>query len=344
MRVLGVSGSLRRDSLNRRLLRAAGDLLPPGVELVEWDGLKAVAPFDEDDEDGPAPPGVAELREAIASADAVLFVTPEYNGSIPGQLKNAVDWASRPTSRRARSSAAGSRSSAPARVCSAPSGRKPSCARRSARGRARARPRAPRGLRRRGLHRRRRAGRPGPRGGAERPPGRACDGAPAGGHRRLTPRPRRAGRPRTWLVEGGRGRTVWGLGPHQLSHSASEPEGASAPWVTGVRRPTGTQLRSPGGGRSGRHAGARRKGGAPSPPSGGGLGERRLRLLDRSQARRTPTKTPMERAASSRGEAPRTPRWRVATVEPSPPRATRVAARALPESRTRPQQRREQRP
>ena len=97
MRVLGVSGSLRRDSLNRRLLRAAGDLLPPGVELVEWDGLKAVAPFDEDDEDGPAPPGVTELREAIASADAVLFVTPEYNGSIPGQLKNAVDWASRPT-------------------------------------------------------------------------------------------------------------------------------------------------------------------------------------------------------------------------------------------------------
>jgi chromate reductase len=97
MRVLGISGSLRRDSLNRRLLRAAAALLPPGAELVPFDGLKAVAPFDEDDEAGAPPAGVAELREAIASADAVLFVTPEYNGSIPGQLKNAVDWASRPT-------------------------------------------------------------------------------------------------------------------------------------------------------------------------------------------------------------------------------------------------------
>jgi chromate reductase len=97
MRVLGISGSLRRDSHNRRLLRAAAALLPPGAELVEFDGLKAVAPFDEDDEAGAPPSGVAELREAIVQADAVVFVTPEYNGSIPGQLKNAVDWASRPT-------------------------------------------------------------------------------------------------------------------------------------------------------------------------------------------------------------------------------------------------------
>src|SRR4051812_45152192 len=96
MRVLGISGSLRRDSHNRRLLRAAADLLPPGVDLVEFDGLKAVAPFDSDDEHDPAT-SVRRLREAIAQADAVLFATPEYNHSIPGVLKNAVDWASRPT-------------------------------------------------------------------------------------------------------------------------------------------------------------------------------------------------------------------------------------------------------
>jgi chromate reductase len=95
MRVLGISGSLRRDSHNRRLLRAAAALLPPGVELVELAGLKAVPPFDEDDEHDPGPAVVA-LREAIEEADAVLFATPEYNSSIPGVLKNAVDWASRP--------------------------------------------------------------------------------------------------------------------------------------------------------------------------------------------------------------------------------------------------------
>lgn len=96
MRVLGISGSLRRDSHNRRLLRAAAALLPPGVELVELDGLKAVEPFDEDDEALDVP-GVAAFRAALDGADAVLFVTPEYNGTIPGVLKNAVDWASRPT-------------------------------------------------------------------------------------------------------------------------------------------------------------------------------------------------------------------------------------------------------
>jgi chromate reductase len=96
MRVLGISGSLRRDSHNRRLLRAAATLLPPGVELVEFDGLKAIPPFDEDDEHDPALP-VRRLRDAIAQADAVLFATPEYNHSLPGALKNAVDWASRPT-------------------------------------------------------------------------------------------------------------------------------------------------------------------------------------------------------------------------------------------------------
>jgi len=95
MRVLGISGSLRRESHNRRLLRAAAAMLPPGVELVPFDGLKSIPPFDEDDE---ADPGIAvrAWRNAIADADALLFATPEYNHSIPGQLKNAVDWASRP--------------------------------------------------------------------------------------------------------------------------------------------------------------------------------------------------------------------------------------------------------
>ena len=70
-------------------------MLPAEVEFTVWDGLKGVPPFDEDDE--PAPPvGVAELRDAIAGADAILFATPEYNSSVPGQLKNALDWASRP--------------------------------------------------------------------------------------------------------------------------------------------------------------------------------------------------------------------------------------------------------
>ena len=95
MKVLGISGSLRRDSYNTKLLRAAGELLPPFAELETWDGLKAVPPFDEDDEE-PAPAAVASLRDAVAAADVLLFATPEYNASIPGQLKNAVDWLSRP--------------------------------------------------------------------------------------------------------------------------------------------------------------------------------------------------------------------------------------------------------
>jgi chromate reductase, NAD(P)H dehydrogenase (quinone) len=95
MRVLGVAGSLRRASHNRKLLRAAGALLPPEVEFVEFDGLKSIPPYDEDDE-ASLPEPVARWREAIANADALLFATPEYNSSIPGLLKNAVDWASRP--------------------------------------------------------------------------------------------------------------------------------------------------------------------------------------------------------------------------------------------------------
>jgi len=96
MRVLGISGSLRGDSHNRRLLRAAAALLPPDAELVIFDGLKSVEPFDEDDEVSPGI-GVRVLRDAISNADALLIATPEYNSSIPGVLKNAVDWASRPT-------------------------------------------------------------------------------------------------------------------------------------------------------------------------------------------------------------------------------------------------------
>ena len=95
MRILGISGSLRRGSYNAKLLHAAGELLLGDVEFEIWDGLKAVPPFDEDDEADP-PAGVAELRDAIAGADAILIATPEYNASVPGQLKNAIDWASRP--------------------------------------------------------------------------------------------------------------------------------------------------------------------------------------------------------------------------------------------------------
>jgi chromate reductase len=96
MKVLAISGSLRGDSHNTALLRAAGELLPDGVELDSFDGLKAVPPYDEDDDVEPAPAAVADLRDAIAGADAILFATPEYNQSVPGQLKNALDWASRP--------------------------------------------------------------------------------------------------------------------------------------------------------------------------------------------------------------------------------------------------------
>jgi chromate reductase len=96
MKVLGISGSLRRNSHNTNLLRAAAELVDGEVELELWEGLKAVPPYDEDDDVAEAPAAVAELRAAIAGADAVLFATPEYNSSIPGQLKNALDWVSRP--------------------------------------------------------------------------------------------------------------------------------------------------------------------------------------------------------------------------------------------------------
>jgi chromate reductase, NAD(P)H dehydrogenase (quinone) len=95
MRILGISGSLRRGSHNRRLLRAAGAVLPPGADLVEWDGLAGLPAFDEDQELAPPEP-VRAFRDQVAGADALLIATPEYNASIPGALKNALDWASRP--------------------------------------------------------------------------------------------------------------------------------------------------------------------------------------------------------------------------------------------------------
>jgi len=95
MRVLGITGSLRSDSHNGRLLRTAAALLPPEAEFVAFTGLKAIPPFDEDDERNPGS-AVGRWRAEIGRAGALLFATPEYNSSIPGALKNAVDWASRP--------------------------------------------------------------------------------------------------------------------------------------------------------------------------------------------------------------------------------------------------------
>jgi NAD(P)H-dependent FMN reductase len=95
VKILGISGSLRRGSYNRSLLGAAARLLPDDVGFKLWGGLKEVPPYDEDDDTEDAPDAVAALREVFAGADAV-FATPEYNSSVPGQLKNAIDWVSRP--------------------------------------------------------------------------------------------------------------------------------------------------------------------------------------------------------------------------------------------------------
>jgi len=101
MRVLGISGSLRQDSYNSALLRAAAERLPAGAELVEFKRLREIPPYDADAELEGTPHAVAELREAMREADAVLIATPEYNHSIPGVLKNALDWASRPAGKSA---------------------------------------------------------------------------------------------------------------------------------------------------------------------------------------------------------------------------------------------------
>ncbi len=100
MRLLAISGSLRGESHNTKLLRAAATTLPPGsgFDLLDPEILRAIPAYDEDHERSglPTPFAVAQLKAAIARADGVLFATPEYNGSIPGALKNALDWASRP--------------------------------------------------------------------------------------------------------------------------------------------------------------------------------------------------------------------------------------------------------
>jgi chromate reductase, NAD(P)H dehydrogenase (quinone) len=96
MRVLGISGSLRRDSHNTSLLRHAGELFEAeGAEFEIYDGLRELPPYDEDDDVENGPEAVARLRAAVAEADAIFFTTPEYNSSIPGTLKNAIDWVSR---------------------------------------------------------------------------------------------------------------------------------------------------------------------------------------------------------------------------------------------------------
>jgi chromate reductase len=98
MRVLGISGSLRRASYNTALLRHAGELFEAeGAQFEIYDRLRRVPPYDEDDDVEDAPTAVARIRAAVREAEAVFFVTPEYNSSIPGVLKNAVDWLSRPT-------------------------------------------------------------------------------------------------------------------------------------------------------------------------------------------------------------------------------------------------------
>jgi chromate reductase len=96
MRVLAVSGSLRESSYNTSLLRAAAEAAPDGVDVELWDGIGDLPLYDQGLEGGELPASVERLRRDWAEADAILFATPEYNGSVPGGLKNAIDWASRP--------------------------------------------------------------------------------------------------------------------------------------------------------------------------------------------------------------------------------------------------------
>ena len=95
IKLLALSGSLRHDSFNRGLLRAAQEVAPVGVELVPYDDWADAEPYNEDLE-GSVPGGAAAVRERISEADGLLIATPEYNGGVPGALKNALDWASRP--------------------------------------------------------------------------------------------------------------------------------------------------------------------------------------------------------------------------------------------------------
>ena len=97
MRILAISGSLRAGSHNTDLLQAAAAVAPDGIDIELYDGLKEIPPYDADDDvAGEQPLAVRGLKDALHEADAILIATPEYNSSIPGVLKNALDWASRP--------------------------------------------------------------------------------------------------------------------------------------------------------------------------------------------------------------------------------------------------------
>jgi chromate reductase len=96
MRIVAISGSLRDASNNTALLRALREEAPEGVDVELWDGLKGMPPYDQDDDLVPGPAAVEAFRTLVREADAVFFATPEYNSSVPGALKNALDWASRP--------------------------------------------------------------------------------------------------------------------------------------------------------------------------------------------------------------------------------------------------------
>jgi len=96
MRILAISGSLRDASYNTALLRALREEAPDGVDVDIWQGLKVIPPYDADEDLVPGPETVEAFRELVRESDAVFFATPEYNSSVPGALKNALDWASRP--------------------------------------------------------------------------------------------------------------------------------------------------------------------------------------------------------------------------------------------------------
>jgi len=96
MKVLAINGSLRKDSFSSRLAAAAAGLTPEGVEVAQYTGLDTIPGFNQDLEDGQVPAAVEDLRDQLEASDAVLIVTPEYNASAPGALKNAIDWSSRP--------------------------------------------------------------------------------------------------------------------------------------------------------------------------------------------------------------------------------------------------------
>ncbi len=96
MKVLVLVGSLRDDSVNRRLADAAISHLPAGAQAVIWNGIAELPHYSEELDGASAPARVQQLRDAVVAADALILVTPEYNGSLPGSLKNAIDWLSRP--------------------------------------------------------------------------------------------------------------------------------------------------------------------------------------------------------------------------------------------------------